>query len=101
MTAFKCTRCGQYHSELPLNYRFAAPVHYDEIPENERAGRALLSEDQCVIDDEHFFIAGNVEIPIEGSDEIFSYTVWVCLSKKNFQRATALLRPDTQRIGRT
>ena len=90
MTGFKCTRCGKDHSELPLNYRFAAPVYYDEIPENEQADRTRLSEEQCVIDDEHFFIAGNVEIPIRGSDKMFSYTVWVSLSEKSFERATAL-----------
>ncbi len=90
MTGFKCNRCGKYHSELPLNYRSKAPVYYDEIPEKQRAGRARLSEDQCVIDDQHFFIAGNVEIPIKGSDDMFSYMVWVSLSEKNFQRAAAL-----------
>src|SRR5262245_41520500 len=49
MTGFKCKRCGKFHPELPLNYRSKSPVYYDEIPEKERATRAILSEDQCVI----------------------------------------------------
>jgi hypothetical protein len=90
MTGFQCKRCGNFHSEIPLNYWFEAPIYYDEIPQEERADRAILSEDQCIIDGKHFFIAGNVEIPIKGSDKTFSYTVWVSLSEKNFRRAAAL-----------
>jgi hypothetical protein len=90
MTGFKCKRCGKFHSEVPLNYRSEAPIYYDEIPQKERAKRATLSEDQCVIDGKHYFIAGNVEIPIKGSNQTFTYTVWVSLSEKNFMRAAAL-----------
>jgi hypothetical protein len=90
MTGFKCKRCGKFHSGLPLNYRSKAPIYYDEIPEKERARRASLSEEQCIIDGKHYFIAANAEIPIKGSDETFSYTVWVSLSEKNFRRASAL-----------
>ncbi len=90
MTGFMCKRCGEYHAEIPLNYHSQAPVYYDEIPEKERGDRARLSEEQCVIDGKHFFIAGNVEIPIKGSDKIFSYTVWVSLSEENFHRASEL-----------
>jgi hypothetical protein len=64
MTGFMSKHCGKYHPELPLNFGCDAPVYYDEIPEKERASRALLLEDQCVIDGKHFFIAGNVEIRI-------------------------------------
>lgn len=50
----------------------------------------MLSSDQCIIDDKHFFVVGNLEIPISGSDERFSWDVWVSLSHKNFARACEL-----------
>jgi len=36
------------------------------------------------------FIAGNIEIPIKESNERLTFTVWVSLSDKNFQRASLL-----------
>jgi hypothetical protein len=46
-----------------------------------------LSSDQCIIDDQHFFIVGNLEIPIIGAEDRFSWDVWVSLSAQNFRRA--------------
>jgi len=45
---------------------------YYQIPEDERASRSDLTSDACVVDEKHFFIVGNLEIPINGSDETFS-----------------------------
>jgi len=51
----------------------------------------LLSSDQCVIDDEHFFVLGRLEIPVLDADEdLFSWNVWVSLSEKNFGRMSEL-----------
>ncbi|GGY45208.1 hypothetical protein GCM10010363_27240 [Streptomyces omiyaensis] len=47
----------------------------------------LLSSDQCVIRGRHFFIRGLVEIPVIGSQDVFSWGVWVSLSRDNFTRA--------------
>jgi hypothetical protein len=60
------------------------------IPEQERAERVMLSTDLCFIDKEHGFIVGNLEIPIIGSDDHFSWDVWVSLSLANFKRAFQL-----------
>ena len=87
---YRCRTCGQYHREMPLHYGAAAPVAYYGVPEAEREARTLLSSDQCIIDDQFFFIAGNIDIPIIGHDEMFSWDVWVSLSAKNFQRAGEL-----------
>jgi len=92
LTGYRCRVCGEFHEheEVPLHYGAAAPFAYYAIPEAERAGRTLLSSDQCVIDDEHFFIVGNIDIPIIGHTELFSWDVWVSLSKANFTRAHQL-----------
>ena len=52
--------------------------------------RSELSRDCCLIDDQHFMIVGNLEIPVHGIKETFSWDVWVSLSATNFARAAEL-----------
>jgi len=87
MTSYHCRVCGQRHDELPLHYGAAAPDLYFTIPEPERARRCELTSDTCVIDGEHRFVLGNLEIPIVGEGERFSWDVWVSLSEQSMSRA--------------
>jgi hypothetical protein len=87
---YTCRVCGGQHGEVPLHYGASAPLAYYGVPEAERKDRCLLSSDQCVIDEEHFFIVGNLELPVIGHDEHFSWDVWVSLSQENFARAYQL-----------
>lgn len=52
--------------------------------------RVVLTPDQCIIDDEHFFVIGNIVLPIIGGDDVFQWTAWVSLSEANFDRMTDL-----------
>jgi len=61
-----------------------APLSYYEVPESERASRASLGTDDCVIDGEFFFAKGCLEIPVHGEDDPFVWSVWVSLSEANF-----------------
>ena len=87
---YRCRICGELHDELPLHYGAVAPFVYYDVPEAERESRVLLTSDQCVIDDEHFFVVGNIDIPVTGHDQLFSWDVWVSLSRANFTRAHQL-----------
>lgn len=82
---FTCSCCGEHHAELPLSCSTAAPYVWD--PGFADAPDSLLSSDQCVIKAQHYFVKGLVEIPVIGSDEVFSWAVWVSLSRDNFARA--------------
>lgn len=84
---FKCGKCDAWHDGPPLHYGAAAPMHYYTIPEAEVEERCELNADMCMIDGEHFYIVGNVDIPIIGSDEMFSWDVWVSLSKTSMSHA--------------
>jgi hypothetical protein len=85
---YQCRGCGEWHDELPLHYGAAAPLAYFGVPYDERDARCELNRDLCVIDGQHFFIVGNLEIPVTGlDDEKFSWDVWVSLSRDNFIRA--------------
>jgi hypothetical protein len=49
-----------------------------------------LTTDTCRIDEKHFFILGNIRIPIQGADRSFSWTAWASLSRENFQKSLDL-----------
>jgi hypothetical protein len=87
---FRCDVCGQTHEGPPLSYGFGAPLAYYGIPKWLRGFRSLLTTDTCRIHEKHFFILGNIRIPILGSEKSFSWTAWVSLSKENFERALDL-----------
>lgn len=81
---FKCASCGSIHEGMPA-FGADAPLSYYSVPEHERAGRCVLGHDDCVIDDEHFFVRGCIEIPVHGEQEPFSWGVWVSLSEKSYR----------------
>lgn len=79
---FTCSCCGERHAELPMGYSTPAPYVWD--PSFADAPDCLLSSDQCVIKAQHYFVKGLVEIPVIGTDNVFSWGVWVSLSRENF-----------------
>jgi hypothetical protein len=85
---YTCSCCGEYHAELPLGYSTVAPDVWDPSFEGDDA--SMLSSDQCVIKAQHFFVRGLIEIPVLGSPDVFSWGVWVSLSRANFSRALDL-----------
>ncbi|GHH28688.1 DUF2199 domain-containing protein [Streptomyces lanatus] len=68
-----------------MSYSTMAPDVWD--PSFKSDPDSMLSSDQCVIRNQHFFIRGLIEIPVIGSQDVFSWGVWVSLSKHNFTRA--------------
>ena len=90
MTAvtFTCACCGKEITGLP-DLAFDAPLHYHGLAEVERARRARLDSDLCVIDDEDHFIRAVCPIPIIGADQYFAWGVWASLSAENFERYEA------------
>ena len=66
------------------------PATAAAVPKDEWEKRVLISSDQCIVDDESYFILGNLDIPIIGHDECVRWTVWSSLSKKSFDRACEL-----------
>jgi len=87
---FVCHTCGQNHPELPMSFGMDAPALYDSIPTEERGTRCELTSDLCVIDGQHFFIRGCLEIPVLDGDDPFVWGVWCSLSEKNFRRTVEM-----------
>ncbi|WP_346042053.1 DUF2199 domain-containing protein [Actinomadura chokoriensis] len=91
---YMCSCCGERHDELPMHYGSDAPAYWSDAvatqPDSE------LTSDQCVIQGEHLFVKGLIEIPVVGGD-VFSWAVWVSLSPQNFARMSELWEtPDRE-----
>ena len=66
-----------------------APDHWTGAAEYEpnsalRLDADFLSEDFCVLDGDHFFVRGVLDIPVHGLAEKFGFGVWSTLSRTNF-----------------
>lgn len=85
---FACAGCGAHHPELPMNYTADAPAVWE--PDFAEADDCLLSSDQCVVRAQHYFVKGLIEIPVIDSDAVFSWGVWVSLSRESFSRTADL-----------
>lgn len=89
---FHCQTCGEYHDCLPMSFGAEGPVYFLGMSPEEQAQRCELSTDLCVIDQQHYFIRGCLELPVVDSDEVFTWGVWCSLSEASFKQT--LLRWD-------
>jgi hypothetical protein len=80
---WKCHTCGVEHDDIPLCFGIDAPWPA-LVPANEFAHRVELTADQCVVDEQTFFIRGHIEIPIHDYPEPLAFSVWSSLSKQSF-----------------
>jgi hypothetical protein len=83
-TGYACRSCGEWHDDLPLSYRTAAPAYWSDELVDEAASE--LNDDLCIVRAEHFFVQGNLKIPVTDTGETFAWGVWVSLSAENFGR---------------
>src|SRR5687767_6578998 len=90
MEQYTCASCGEVHQGLPLAYSTPAPDYRFSIPEDERERRTVLGEEQCEVDDQFFFVRGQIQIPVHGSPDPFEWGVWVSLSRASYERMIEL-----------
>ncbi|MGI9410474.1 MAG: DUF2199 domain-containing protein [Hyphomicrobiaceae bacterium] len=82
---FECRTCGQTHRGMP-SFGPDAPASYYTVPEPERSDRCELGSDDCVIDEDAFFVRGCMEIPVHSVSEPFVWLVWCSLSLESFKK---------------
>src|SRR5262249_12728714 len=68
-----------------MDYGFSAPRNWFALAEAERATRAKLSDDICIIDNTERYVRGCLEIPVRDSAEIFVWGVWVSVSEESLR----------------
>jgi hypothetical protein len=80
---FKCSICGEIHDAGDMSWNFPEPLPWLGATDEERA-RSYLTDDQCELvarDAVHYFIRGQLEIPIKNTGRIFTWSVWCSLSE--------------------
>ncbi|MEV6712433.1 DUF2199 domain-containing protein [Lentzea sp. NPDC051208] len=92
---FTCSCCGEVHEGLPSGYSMVAPVYWS--PDVAGKPGSFLDGEQCVIENEHFFVRGRIVLPVRDADEDFEWGVWVSLSPANFLRMTEVFE-DPARV---
>lgn len=84
-----CPICGVRHpDDLPLCFAAEAPCYF-LVREDEFDDRVVLDADRCSVDDEHFFVRGEIRLPIIGDDRTLSLVVWSSLSERSFEHLCA------------
>jgi hypothetical protein len=83
--SYTCGTCEKPHDDLP-DIASDRPDYWWSVPEEERERRIELTSDTCIVDREHYFIRGVIQIPIHGSKESFGFGVWVTQKDANFQK---------------
>jgi hypothetical protein len=73
-----------------LDIRMHLPDPIFDLPEEERAERAQVIEDACVLDPKsptaRYFVRGLVELPIRDIDDYFAFGAWVEVDRGAFQK---------------
>ena len=81
---YTCNCCGEHKNEIPMSYGTDLPIYVEAMNPKERRERVSMSNATCIIDDEHYFIRGNIYLPVHDSDTDFSWGVWSTLSKASY-----------------
>jgi hypothetical protein len=83
-----CRDCGAELPSVPLCYGADAPWRTLGVSEAEFEKRVDLTDGQCVVDEQHFFLRGHIEIPVVGSEDSFAWSVWCSVSERSFLQAS-------------
>jgi hypothetical protein len=97
MDSYVCSVCGERHEGPAHSVGFQYPDYYFSIPLEERSHRCVFNSDAGVVDGEHYFIRGCIELPIHGEDQPFIWGVWVTQSEASFHKFMAIWdEPDAE-----
>lgn len=82
---FYCVGCGRHHRDIPMAYGADTPFQFGELTEEDRADKAELHGETCIINQKDFFIKGNLLLPVEGN-ESFNWNIWVKIAQPDFDK---------------
>jgi hypothetical protein len=87
--SYLCATCGQSHEGLPFSFAADFPDPYANLPHDQRDSRAVIGTDQCIIDEQQFFLRGCLEIPIIGQAEPFLWGIWASVRAEIFDEVAS------------
>jgi len=91
---YKDLTCEHPQPALPMSYTSEAPFYYYDASDDERQNDFELYSEICIMNQEHFFVRGCVEIPVFNEEEFFTWNIWVSLSEENFRRMIDVWESD-------
>jgi hypothetical protein len=98
---FVCSVCGQHHDELPLDIRMALPEPVFELTDEERDAYVEIGEDSGIFrspeGDDHHYVRGLLQIPIQTLDSYFGYGVWIEVDAEAYDRLGELWHDERGR----
>ena|SRR5215467_1374747 len=99
-----CSCCGKTHTGLPLDFSVIFPDYFagwrSGLSEEQINERSFFNEDICVVEHEHYFIRGVIELPLIGFPaNHFRWGVWCSVSKKSFDEIIQLWKIDPHGYG--
>lgn len=86
ITEFKCSECGQIHSNWPA-LTFNSPANYDFLSEQEKSELGKLNSDFCEIhyeDQIDLFIRVTLTQKVNDTCDHLEYGLWVSLSEQSY-----------------
>lgn len=100
-TSYICHCCGKEHAGIPFSFAADYPDPYANMPSEQREVRAVISSDQCIIDQEKFFLRGCLEIPVRNTGQVFLWGLWAQVWQKDFDEISGHWETEgrEQRIG--
>lgn len=106
---WKCGNCEEWHSGACLDFTYDSPYYWDkefgeaithdqlfDAPLDQRPA-TFLNLDCCAIENQDFFVRGNIHLPIIGTSETFRWGVWGSISRENFETLLSLFE-DPKRV---
>lgn len=61
--SYRCGSCGQIHRGLAFAFAVDAPLAWDQLANVDLGDDSVLDDELCIINGEHHFIRGLLEIP--------------------------------------
>lgn len=80
---YYCSKCGEFHSEIPMSYGSESPEAYFNLDEESKK-HSELTQDVCIIKEQRFFIKGQIKIKVDNRDDLFSWNIWVEINREDF-----------------
>lgn len=82
---FRCSACEELHAGVP-NFAFRMPDEVFALPRDERARRAVATDDLVLLDDKRVFVRCVIDLAIIGTDQTFGYGPWVEVDAADYAR---------------
>lgn len=75
---------------MPLSFACDFPDLYANLSPDEREARAVISSDQCVLDEKWFFLRGVIELPLKDAKGTFLWGLWASVTEQNYDEIDRL-----------